>query len=291
MAMLRLNVEARPASATDRAITRARCGVGAASSRNARSAPVASRRWRRMISRIRSGRARAASAHAYARRAAWPASGSIDAPEDAGLFSTSPREEDPLDMESRLRRSSFVALGLLACAATVSAIADTVLRRDGSRFEGSVRSVDDSVVFLETSSGPMRFSRGDVASIVFASIKPVRVEVRNVRSDDSVDVLVDGVEVIRDARDGGEWIEITPRLKEGNTALRLRIHNDRGGWAYHVNVRLNGTVVPISCGTPLSAGHGCKENGKTGDELGTIDDLPEIWIHVDRALGRAEILP
>jgi hypothetical protein len=40
---------------------------------------------------------------------------------------------------------------------------------------------------------------------------------------------LDGDPVIRDARDDGEWIDFTSRLKEGNAPIGLRIHNDHGG--------------------------------------------------------------
>jgi hypothetical protein len=33
--------------------------------------------------------------------------------------------------------------------------------------------------------------------------------------------------VIRDARDGGEWTDITSRLKEGDTPIGFRIRNGR----------------------------------------------------------------
>ena len=167
--------------------------------------------------------------------------------------------------------------------------ADVVERRDGTRFEGTVVSVDATSVTLEAASGTTRIPRADVASISFSSVKPVKVEVRNVKSDDALDVLVDGDTVIREARDGGDWIDITPRLKDGNTSLRLRIRNERGSWSYRFHVRINGQVFPVACGQPPAEGCACC--GKTGREIGTIEDLPEIWIHVDRALGRAEILP
>jgi hypothetical protein len=61
----------------------------------------------------------------------------------------------------------------------------------------------------------------------------------------------DGAEAVREARDDGEWNDTTLQLKEGDAPIGLRIGNDRGGWAGHVTVRL----------------------------------------HVERAFGRAEILP
>ncbi len=185
---------------------------------------------------------------------------------------------------------SFVAAAAVTAGLSPT-LADTILRRDGTRFEGTVVTVDSAFVVLQHSSGTLRIQRADVASITFETVLPMKVEIRNVKSDDALDVLVDGDLVIRDARDGGEWVDITSRLKDGNTQMRLRIRNDRGGWAYRVHLRLNGQVVPLACGTPHSAGEGCRCCGKTGTEIGTIDDLPEIWIHVDRAQGRAEVLP
>lgn len=194
-------------------------------------------------------------------------------------------------MISLLKSSGVVAAVCVALSCGPEARADTVERRDGSRVDGTVASVDDTSVMVRTSSGTMRIPRADVATIAFDSVKPIKVEIRNVKSDDAVDALVNGDEVIRDARDGGEWTDITARLKDGNNAVRLRIHNDRGDWAYHLNLRLNGQVVPLACGTPQSKGRGCKEGGRTGHEIGVIEDLPVVWIHVDRALGRVEILP
>jgi hypothetical protein len=185
---------------------------------------------------------------------------------------------------------TLVAAGTMAAAVSGTS-ADTIVRRDGTRFEGTVATVDAAFVVLQTPSGTLRIARGEVLSIAFETVLPMKVEIRNVKSDDALDVLVDGDLVIRDARDGGEWVDITSRLKDGNTPIRLRIHNDRGAWAYRIHVRLNGQVVPLACGTPQATGQGCTCCGKTGTEHGTIDDLPEIWIHVDRAQGRAEILP
>jgi len=112
-----------------------------------------------------------------------------------------------------------------------------------------------------------------------------------VKSDDAVDVFLEGEEILHGARDGGDWIDLTPRLKTGNNALRLRIHNDRGTWSYRLLLRIDDRTFPIECGSPAVTGQGCRCCGKTGSEIGVIDDLPEIWLHYDPALRRAELLP
>jgi hypothetical protein len=193
-------------------------------------------------------------------------------------------------------RPSRIAL-LFAGAAVVlgltwsTAAADTVVTRDGARLTGRVVSVDAASVVFESATGSRTIARDQVASISFGGPKPLSVAIKNVRSDDAVDVLLEGEEVLHGAREGGEWIDLTPRLKSGNNALRLRIHNDRGVWAYRLLLRLNDQTVPIECGSPQVTGKGCGCCGKKGNEIGVIDDLPEIWLHVDTALGRAEVLP
>lgn len=180
----------------------------------------------------------------------------------------------------------------LAVMGGTAPAADTVVRRDGSRVEGDVLSVDAHDVIVQTSEGRVSVPRQKVDSILFAEppAPPLKVEIRNVRSDDTLDVFVEGNLVLRDAREKGEWTDITPLLKDGNNNVRLRIHNARGIWAYHLNFRINGVVSEIACGTPLDLNGPCTCCGKTGRELGEIDDLPLIWLHVDRPLGTAEIL-
>lgn len=137
----------------------------------------------------------------------------------------------------------------------------------------------------------MTLPRDEVASILFGPKAPrLKVEIRNVRSDDAATVLLDGEPVIVDARGEGAWTDVTDRLKEGNNEIRLRIRNDRGTWAYRIHVRVNGKVSPIACGTPLVRDDPCREGGHTGVETGEIDVGP-FWLNVDRALGRAELLP
>ncbi|HUC42631.1 MAG TPA: hypothetical protein VMR65_01210 [Candidatus Sulfotelmatobacter sp.] len=187
------------------------------------------------------------------------------------------------------RASSCAALVLLVGAVGVSR-ADTVVRKDGVRIEGDVVSVDPTSVVVETRSGRVTLPRAEVASIAFAGAKPLKVEIKNVLSDDAIDVTLDGEDVIHSASTGGEWIDITPKLKDGNNALRLRIHNARGVWAYRLLLRVNGQTTSLECGTPQGFGKGCTTGGHSGNEIGTIDDLPEIWLNVDRSAGRAEIL-
>lgn len=152
-------------------------------------------------------------------------------------------------------------------------------------------SVDADSVVLETGSGTKRLPRSDVVTVSFeAAAPPLKVEIRNVRADDSADLLVEGEAVVVDAREGGSWIDITAKLKEGNNRLGLRIRNDRGTWAYRVHLRINGQVVPVACGTPLKREDPCTAFGHTGLETGTFEVGP-IWLNVDRALGRAELLP
>lgn len=191
---------------------------------------------------------------------------------------------------SRCRPALAVAVAL-AVAAGVPTVADVVERRGGSRLEGTVVSLDAEALVLDTGSSRLRIPRSELVSIVFVAAPALKVELKNVRSDDAVDVLLDGDEVLRDAREGGSWVDLTDRLKDGNNALRLRVHNERGSWAYRLHLRVNGRVLPLECGAPGVAGAGCTCCGKTGRELGTIDDLPTVWIHVDRATGSAEVLP
>ncbi len=173
--------------------------------------------------------------------------------------------------------------------------ADRVTGERGDVVEGHVLSVDEESVVVETTEGRIRLRRSAVQAIEFGEwsqeAPPLRVEIRNVRSDDAVDVYLHDELVIERAREGGEWVDLTDRLKNGNNPIRLRIHNARAGWAYHLNVRINGVPSTLRCGTPLRPDQACRCCGKTGRELGEIDDLPVIWLYVDRELGFAEIVP
>jgi len=182
-----------------------------------------------------------------------------------------------------------VGAAVAAALAVAPTLADTVVRRDGVRLEGRVVAVDADWVVLDDGGGTRRVDRGEVVSILFASRDsppPVRVEVRIVRADDAVDVILDGDTVLREARASTSWTDLTGRLKEGNQSLRLRIRNDRGPWSYRVHVRINGEIHALECG---DAKRPCDCCDATGYEIGWIEDVPPVWIHVDRGLGRVEI--
>ena len=181
---------------------------------------------------------------------------------------------------------------MVALAFAIGLRADTVIGTDGFQREGQVLSVDAERVLMRVDERTVEIPRSDVASIHFdPPPPPLKVELRNVQSDDSVDVFLEDRIVLSEARDRGEWIDLTPSLKDGNNALRLRIHNDRAGWAYHINVRINGVITKLACGRPYDLNRPCRCCGKEGNEIGVLDDLPSIWIYVDRAQGRADILP
>jgi ribosomal protein S1 len=182
---------------------------------------------------------------------------------------------------------------MMAAAALLSplAVADIVTLRSGKTVEGEVVSVDDRHVVVRTDRSNLRLSRSEVASIDFTdTARPLKVEIRNVRADDYLDVLVEDEVVIRDARNEGSWIDITSKLKDGNNALTFRIRNDRNTWGYIVHVRINGKVTKLACGNPPDTNQPCRCCGKTGTERGIIDDLPPVWIHFDSGLGEAEVI-
>ena len=192
-------------------------------------------------------------------------------------------------------------IGLLLLVATLpllapSAYGDRVVRKNGRHVEGRVISVDEQNVLIETARGRLAVPRSEVASIHFAEDEekappPLKVEIRNVRSDDAVDVFLHDELIIEEASSGGQWADITGKLNSGNNPLRLRIHNERGGWAYQLSLRINGAVTRLTCGTPSRVDKACRCCGKTGREIGVIDDLPIVWIYVDRELGTAEVIP
>lgn len=211
----------------------------------------------------------------------------IDAPRRRGISSRCPVMMPTVPSS---RRAAIFAV-LAAFFAGAFARADVVVRHDGSTLRCRVIAVDEEAVVVEVDAARRSVPRVEVAEIRFDRDEPViRVEIKNIDSDDALDVLLEGETVLREGRRGGEWIDLTPRLKDGNNAVRFRIRNARGPWAYRVALRVNGETTILECGTPHRGDDPCRDFGHSGIESGTIDDLPPFWIHVDRATGRVEVL-
>ena len=188
-----------------------------------------------------------------------------------------------------------VGVALVALLAAIGAVLpeDVVEKRDGRKLRGELLSIDDGWVVLQVGTAKVRLQRSEVAMIRFGkeNAPPVlKVELRNIRSSDSIDVLLEDEIVIRDARVGGSWVDLTSKLKGGNNRLRFRIRNEHAGWGYHLQMRINGEVQVIACGTPPGFHDPCSCCGKEGYEMGLIDDLPMMWIFVDQDAGSAELV-
>lgn len=193
------------------------------------------------------------------------------------------------------RRISFWPHVLIPLAITAllapAVLADRVIRRNGDHIDGRVVSVDAESIVIETDRGRTRLDRAGVTSIEFEPAElPLKVELRVVQVDEAIDVLVHDEPILERARTSGGWIDISDRLKTGNNPIRLRIHNTRQGWAYRLSIRVNGQARPLECGTPYRLSDACRCCGKQGNERGVIDDLPVIWLWVDRELGTAELI-
>lgn len=197
-------------------------------------------------------------------------------------------------LESFDRRASLAILVLVVTALAVTpSLSDTVVRTNGKRVEGRVVSVDATSVVVQVRGNRVRLERGEVESIHFQSAQapaPLKIEMRVAAVRDEMEVRLGERTLVRGTRSGGSWIDITPHLADGNNALSLRIRNGRGNWAYRLSVRINGEVVSVGCGDP-ELDERCDCCGLSGREIGLIEDLPELWIHVDRETGRAEVLP
>ncbi len=195
-------------------------------------------------------------------------------------------------MQRRIPFWPHVLLPLAIAALFAPAVlADRVIRHDGSHIEGHVVSVDAESVVVETDRGRTRIDRASVASIEFEPAEPpLKVELRVIQVDEAIDILVHDELILERARTSGGWIDISERLKTGNNPIRLRIHNTRQGWAYRLSLRVNGQARPLECGTPYRISDACRCCGKRGNERGVIDDLPVIWLWVDRDLGTAELI-
>ena len=192
-----------------------------------------------------------------------------------------------------MRIPSGTVLILMAAMTATTVLADVVTMIGGRTYDGRVISVDDSSVVVLADGRRLKLDRAEVARIDFteqAPPPPLKVEIRNIMADDSITVLLEDEVVIEDSRTGGSWVDLTQKLKNGNNALRFLIRNDRGAWSYRLSIRINGKAHSISCGQPPRYDGACKEFGHSGYEEGEIDDLPVVWIFVDRELGEAEII-
>jgi hypothetical protein len=196
-------------------------------------------------------------------------------------------------MGQRLPLAATVLILMVWFGAGGIAVADTVVKLGGQELEGELLSVNESWVVIRVGGNNIRLSRAAVAAIRFGhepSDPPLKVELRNVKSSDAIDVLLEEQVVIRDGRSGGVWVDLTPELKSGNNRLRFRIRNEHAGWGYHLQLRINGDVETIGCGEPPAFKDPCRCCGKLGNEKGIIDDLPPVWIYVDKEAGTAELI-
>ena len=190
------------------------------------------------------------------------------------------------------RRLSFrcLLLGAMPLLLTLPATADEVVLRDGKRMEGKVLSLDEEILELRLPGGEReRVSRERVERIILTPEREtpsIRVEVKNIGSDDALDLWVNDERVIEGSRVSREWVDVTELLRDGSNELRAVVVNERGSWAYRWGVRVQGKATTFECGVPVRAG--CTEHGHEGNETGAIE-LPSVWLFVDRDEGRVDI--
>jgi hypothetical protein len=192
-------------------------------------------------------------------------------------------------MTGRWLASVFLLPALLAFF-PLSAAADEVVLRDGERLEGEVLSLDDEKLVIRLPGGERRHvGRERVERILLkpaAEVPPIRVEVKNLGSDDALDVWLNDDQVIAASRISRDWIDLTDLLRDGSNEIRATVHNKRGSWSYRWALRVQGKATTFECGIPNRAG--CTEEGQSGDETGEIE-LRSIWVYLDRDEGRVEI--
>jgi hypothetical protein len=191
------------------------------------------------------------------------------------------------------RKACLALLVPLILLVPATAHGDTVVLRDDTRLEGIVLALDEESIRLRTASGEvLQLPRERVARIVFDQPSPpLKVEVRCPMGDDEFDLLLNGDPVMENvALTASPWVDVSDRLQNGNNEFRPRIRNFRSTWAYRWQMRINGRVSVFSCGQPRLKGKGCSCCGLEGNERGTIEGLDPVWLHVDRALGTAEVL-
>jgi hypothetical protein len=184
-------------------------------------------------------------------------------------------------------RSLAPALLLLA---PLPAAADEVVLRDGERLEGEVLSLDAETLRIRLPGGERRqVGRERVERILLneaAEAPPIRVEVKNLGSDDSLGLWVNDEEVLAGSRISREWTDVTDLLRDGSNEVRATVRNERGSWSYRWAIRVQGKATTFECGIPNRAG--CTEEGHSGSETGEIE-LRSVWVYVDRDEGRVEI--
>jgi hypothetical protein len=199
----------------------------------------------------------------------------------------------PIHRSHSFGRSAHVAV-LLIAAWLAPVAADTVVLRNGDQLEGTVVLVDDRQVTVRGEGGNRNVPREQVQAIHFsgaAPLPPLKIELRSLGADDSIEVLLEDEVVFSAGHEQGGWTDLTPALKDGNNELRLRIHNERGTWAYRLSLRINGRATQLACGTPRKLDKPCTCCGMKGWERGVIEGLEPIWLFVDRKAGTAEVLP
>jgi len=193
----------------------------------------------------------------------------------------------------RLRSAARLAALSLAVFLPLGALADTVILTDGDELLGEVLSLDAEKLQLKDSYGKvLTVPRSRVRRIVFeATPPPLRVEVRIAAADDEADLLVNGAAVLeRVAGLGSGWVDISEKLGGGNNQIRILVRNQRSGWAYRWELRVNGRVGVFSCGQIGIKGKGCACCGIDGAMTGEISAVDPVWLFVDRAAGTAEVV-
>ncbi len=175
----------------------------------------------------------------------------------------------------------------------VPSIADTVVLRDGSQISGEVLGLDSEKLTLRDPGGAVKLLlRSQISKVLFEPANPpLKIEVRCAAADDELDLLLNGDAVLERAGPlGTGWVDVSEKARNGNNEFRARVRNERTSWAYRWELRVNGKVTVFSCGQPGIKGKGCTCCGLRGDERGVIDRIDPIWVHVDRSVGKAEIL-
>ncbi len=197
-----------------------------------------------------------------------------------------------------IRRTPFIGTLFLSLLLILGAFshADVVTLHDGTRIEGVVLSFQNDILRIRTIEGEIReLGKKLIERIEFEGVeekfpvKKLKVELKNIATDDYLDIFVNSQKVIKRERESGEWKDVTSLLKDGANDVRVHVHNDRDFWSYKWAVRINGRVFIQQCGEPnRPLGH-CQRFGLTGKELGVIENIPALWLYVDFRQGTCEI--